>query len=162
MRTLILLLALSSIAHADEIVFAGLDVRTDLGTHYARMPFGYRHESWKATVVFDPMYALDGEHDLDVLGEYFFDRFGVLVGWRWSQIDLAMDHLHQQRALVGVTALGPDLWSGRIRTSASLELATLLVKHGGGAPAEWITADRGILDHFSFGLFVRVEYALAL
>jgi hypothetical protein len=140
----------------------GLDVRTDLGTHPARIPFGIRVDNWKATLVLDPMYALDGEHDLDVIGEYFADRFGLLIGWRWSQMDLAEGHHHQQRSLVGLTALGPELFSGRVQTSVSLELATLWVKYGGDTPTQWIPDNRNLIDHFAFGLFVRMEYALAL
>ena len=146
----------------ERTAYVGLDVRSDLGTHAARIPLGIRLESWKATVVLDPIYALDGQHDLDVIGEYFFDRFGVLFGWRWSQVDLADSHHHQQRSLVGATAIGPQLLSGHIQTSASFEVATLWVKYGGDTPTQWIPGDRSILDHVAFGLFVRIEYALAL
>jgi hypothetical protein len=143
-------------------VSIGLDVRSDAGTHVARVPLGIRLDSWKASVVIDPIYALDGQHDFDAIAEYFFDRFGVLVGWRWSQVDLADSHHHQQRSLVGATAVGPQFLSGRIQTSASFELATLWVKHGGDTPTQWLPSDRSLLDHFAFGLFVRIEYAVAL
>lgn len=163
MRVLGCLLVLCSVAVAGNTFHTGIDVRTDLGTHHARLPLGVRWERWGATVVLDPMYLLDGEHDLDLLGEHFFGpRIGVLFGWRWSAIGLANRHHHQHRSLVGVTAVGPEFFSGRVQTSASLELAMLLVKHGGGTPTQWIAWDRSLLDHFAFGLFARIEYALAI
>lgn len=142
--------------------YVGLDVRSDLGTHPVRIPLGIRVDRWKASIVLDPIYALDGQHDLDAVGEYFFDRFGILFGWRSSLMDLGDGLHHQERSLLGATALGPQLFSGHVQTSASFELATLWVKYGGDTPTQWIPSDRSVMDHFAFGLFVRVEYALPL
>lgn len=162
-RLLLLLIACAGHAHAERWVHAGLDVRTDLGTHPVRIPIGFRSAQWDATLVVDPMFLLDGEHDMDVLGEYFFGpRIGVFLGWRWSAIDVAGGVHHQQRSLAGITGLGPTFFGDALRTSASLELATLWVKHGGGVEADWISADRDFNDSFGFGLFVRVEYARGL
>jgi hypothetical protein len=147
-------------ARAEQFVHAGLDVRTDLGTHHTRIPIGIRSCAWDGTIVLDPMFVLDGEHDLDLLGEYFFGpRIGVLIGWRWSAVDVADGVHHQQRSLVGITGIGPSFFDNALRTSASLELSTLWVKHGGGVGADWISADRNLHDSFGLGLFVRIEYA---
>lgn len=135
----------------------GLDIRTDLGTHPIRAALGVRRGSWDGTVVLDPYALLDGQHDLDLLAEHYFGpRIGVLVGWRWTAISVHDGLLSQQRSVVGVTGIGPTF--GPIHTSASLELAVLWVKHGAGTMTEWISADRNLLDHFGFGLFVRFDY----
>lgn len=156
-------LASTTSVHADSALHAGVDVRTDLGTHHTRLPLGYRACQWDTTLVLDPMVVLDGQHDLDLFVERFFgQRIGVLAGYRWSAIAVDDGLHHQQRTLVGVTAVGPSFFDERLRTRMSLELATLWVKHGGGAEVDWISADRNLLDHFSMGLFVRIEYARAL
>lgn len=150
-------------AHADDVIHAGLDVRTDLGTHHTRLPVGFRRGSWDGTLVVDPMVFLDGQHDLDLIGEYYFGpRIGVFFGWRWSALAVADGVHNQQRSLVGITGLGPTFFNDTLRTSASVELATLWVKHGGGVDMDWISADRNLIDSFGFGIFVRVEYARGL
>lgn len=162
-RVLLLVLLWAGHARAEQWMHAGLDMRTDLGTHHTRLPVGIRTAEWDGTLVVDPMFLLDGQHDLDLIGEYYFGpRIGVFVGWRWSAIKVA-DGLHnQQRSLVGITGLGPTFFGDTLRTSASVELSTLWVKHGGGVDADWISADRNLHDSFGLGLFVRVEYARGL
>jgi hypothetical protein len=161
--SLVIVALLAGRAHADRIVHAGVDVRTDLGTHHTRVPLGVRSGDWDGTVVVDPMSVLDGQHDLDLFGEYHLGaRMALLFGWRWSAVRVASGVHHQQRSLVGITGVGPSFFGTTLRTSASLELATLWVKHGGGAETDWISADRNMHDSFGFGLFVRVEYARGL
>ena len=136
---------------------AGLDVRTDLGTHPIRVALGVRRGANDGTLVLDPYAFLDGQHDLDALFEHFFGpRVGILAGWRWTAISVNDGLLNQQRSVVGVTGIGPTF--GPVHTSASLELAVLWVKHGAGTMTEWISADRNLLDHVGFGLFVRFDY----
>jgi hypothetical protein len=162
-RVCSIMLALAGVAHAEQYLHAGLDVRTDLGTHHTRVPVGIRSCAWDGTIVLDPMVVLDGEHDLDLIGEHFFGpRIGVLLGWRWSAIKVAGGLHHQQRSLVGITGVGPAFLDNAVRTSASLELSTLWVKHGGGVGADWISADRNLHDSFGLGLFVRIEHARGL
>lgn len=156
-------LASTTAARADRALHVGADVRTDQGTHHTRLPLGYRACQWDTTLVLDPLVLLDGQHDLDLLVERFFGpRLGVLAGYRWSAISVDRGLHHQQRSLVGVTAVGPSFFDDRLRTRMSLELATLWVKHGGGTEVDWISGDRNLLDHFSLGLFVRIEYARQL
>jgi hypothetical protein len=163
LRACVVLVAVTGVAHAEQHIHAGFDLRTDLGTHFSRVAIGLRRCAWDATLVVDPIATLDGEHDLDLVGEYYVgSRVGVLFGWRWSAIDVAGGVHHQQRSLVGITGVGPAFFAERLRTSASLELSTLWVKHGGGVDADWISADRNLHDSFSLGLFVRIEYAHAL
>jgi len=163
LRVLFILVASGGLARAEQFLHTGLDVRTDLGTHHTRVPIGVRTQDWDATLVVDPMYLLDGQHDLDALGEYFFgDRIGLLWGYRWSALAVADGSHHQHRSVVGVTGLGPNFFDAQLRTRFSLELATLWVKHGGGVDADWISFDRNFHDSMSLGLFVRIEYARAL
>jgi len=153
----------SGSAQADQLFHAGLDMRTDLGAHHTRVPIGIRTAQWDGTLVVDPMFLLDGQHDLDLLGEYYFGpRIGVFIGWRWSAIAVAGGVHNQQRSLVGITGLGPMFFNGALRTSASVELSTLWLKHGGGVDMDWISADRNLHDSFGLGIFVRVEYARGL
>jgi len=162
MRWLVVLVMLAAPSRgvADRWLHAGLDVRTDLGTHHTRLALGYRACAWDTTLVLDPMVVLDGQHDLDLIGEYYFGpRVGVLAGIRVSTVAVDGGHHVQDRTLVGVTGLGPTFFDGALRTKFSLELATLWVKHGGGTPTSWISADRDLVDHFALGLFVRIEYA---
>jgi hypothetical protein len=162
-RVLLLLIVCAGQAHADQWVHTGLDMRTDLGTHHTRVPMGIRTHEWGGTIVVDPMFVLDGQHDLDLIGEYFFGpRIGVFLGWRWSALRVADGVHHQQRSIAGITGVGPAFFDNALRTSASLELATLWVKHGGGVDANWISADRNMHDSFGLGLFVRIEYARGL
>jgi hypothetical protein len=157
------LCALATPAAAERYVHAGLDVRTDLGTHHTRLALGYRTCVWDTTLVLDPMVVLDGQHDLDLMVEYFFGaRVGVLAGLRWSAVAVADGLHHQDRTFVGITGVGPSFWDGALRTKFSLELGTLWVKHGGGAETDWISADRNLIDHFALGLFIRIEYARPL
>jgi hypothetical protein len=162
-RSLALALALASmpaVAHAERSLHVGLDLRTDLGTHHARLPLGFRSCQWDTTLVFDPLAVLDGEHDFDLLLErYLGSRIAVLAGYRWTAIAVDSGQLHNQhRTLLGVTGTGPSFFDDGLRTKFSFEVATLWVKQGGGAETDWISADRNLLDHFSFGLTLRVEY----
>lgn len=143
---------------------AGLHARTDLGTHPLRASLGAQLGPWNITAVLDPIFLSDGQHDLDLLVEHLLggSRFSLLAGWRVTMIDVAGGQHRQQRPLVGLTAALPTLASGRLRSHWSLELATLLVKEGGGVGTEWIALDRGLIDHLALGMFVRIEYAIGL
>lgn len=160
---LLALLAAATPAAAERTLHGGLDVRTDLGTHHTRLALGLRMCAWDTTLVLDPMVALDGQHDLDLMSErYLGSRIAVLAGIRWSAVAVDGGYHHQDRTFVGVTGLGPQFFDGSLLTKFSLELATLWVKHGGGAQTDWISADRNLLDHFALGLFLRIEYARSL
>jgi hypothetical protein len=159
----VVVLLASKTAHADRALHAGLDVRTDLGTHHTRLAVGYQACAWDTTLVLDPMVVLDGQHDLDLIAErYLGPRVALFAGLRWSVVAVDGGANHQERTVMGITGLGPTFWDGALVTKFSLELATLWVKHGGGAETDWISVDRNLIDHFSFGLFVRIEYRHAL
>lgn len=161
-RAIALVMLLATSASAERYLHTGLDIRSDLGSHAVRLPIGYRACAWDVTLVVDPLAVFDAQHDLDLLGEYYIhDRVAALFGWRWTAIAVAGGVHHQQRSVVGLTGVGPDFFDKRLRTSFSLELATLWVAHGGGTGAQWISFDRNLDDTILFGVFVRLEYAHA-
>ncbi len=144
---------------------AGVNLRTDFGTHPLRLGGGVRFGHLSTVVAVDPMVLSDGEHDLDLLAEWLLASSGwaVLAGWRASSIDLHQGRQWQEKAVIGFSAALPSLVGGRIRGRLGLELTALVVKHGGGLPTDFIslgTRTRGGLeDRLHFGLFVRFEYA---
>jgi hypothetical protein len=144
---------------------AGLNLRTDFGAHPLRVGGGVRFGQLNTVVAVDPMVLTDGQHDLDLLGEWLLAPGGwsLMGGWRASSIALDKGHQWQQKLVLGVAAGLPSLGGGRVRGRLGFELTTLLVKHGGGLPTDTIsfgTRTRGGLeDRLHLGLFVRFEYA---
>ena len=49
-------------------------------------------------------------------------------------------------------------------TMLSFELATVIIKHGGDLPSDWISfaSGRDFIDLVNFGMFVTVEYATGM
>lgn len=138
---------------------AGLNLRADSGAHPIRVGGGYQWRAADATLVLDPMFWTDGQHDLDALVNLRPTRLGLLTGWRTSFIGIAGGHQAQHKLLVGVSAPLPDV--GPLRARWSFELATMVVKHGGALPTKWIgfASGRDFIDLINFGMFVTVEYA---
>ncbi len=151
-------------AAADARWHAGFNLRPDTGTHPIRIGGGVQLDSIDASLVLDPMFWTDGQHDLDALVHVMpCERgWGFLAGWRTSAIGLLGGTQLQQKLLVGVAAALPDL--GPLRVRWSFELATLVVKHGGDLPTDWISfaSGRDFIDLVNFGTFVTFEYARAL
>jgi hypothetical protein len=145
-------------ARADRELHAGLDLRTDLRAHAARIPFGMRQDRIDVSLVLDPLGFADGVHDTDLTVEWraWDSTFAVLGGWRTTAVSLPGGHQWQQLSLVGVTTdLGRWRW---LRARFGAEMSILWVKHGADLPTSWIRADRSIVERFHVGMFVRVEY----
>lgn len=161
---IVVVCALAGPGRADSSWHAGLNVRAELGTHPIRVGGGIDLDPVDLTLVLDPMFWTDGQHDVDVLVEKRLCACGwaLLTGWRTSAIGLLGGHQFQEKLLVGVSAPLPDL--GPFRTRWSFELATVIVKHGADLPADWISfaSGRDFIDLVNFGMFVRIEYASAL
>ncbi len=149
-------------AHAEppRAWHAGLALRSDLGTHAARLATGVRVAGWDFTAVVDPWVVFDDVHDLDLLAEPRLcdSRWAALFGIRVSSIGLADGRRWQDKLLVGVSAELPPLAGGAIRGRFGLELATLVVSHGGGVDTTWLDFGRTWNDGFQFGLFARMEF----
>ncbi len=159
-----LALALSPMAAADAAWHAGLDLRADLGTHPIRAGGGIQTGKLDTTLILDPMFWTDGQHDLDVFSTWSVadDGWGPLAGWRTSTIGIAGGTQLQHKLVLGVAAQLPSIRCLNIHWH--FELAALLVKHGGDLPTEWISfaTGRDFIDLLNFGMFVTVEYGRPL
>jgi hypothetical protein len=138
----------------------GLNVRADVGTHPIRVDGGLRTNGWDFILVLDPMFWTDGQTDSDLLVVKRSDRgWQGFLGWRLTTIGLADGVQLHEKLLLG---LGGDLphVSEYFRATFGFELAVLLVKHGGGIPAETISfkSSRSYIDLLNFGMFVRFEF----
>jgi|GEM_PF-5128851 len=138
----------------------GVHLRTDLGTHPFRIDGGVRYKQLDFILVLDPMYLVDGQSSTDVLAEWRGKNgLAPVLGWRFNTIGLLDGAQVQHNLLVGGALDTPRFWEGRIRGQAGLELAMMLVKHGGGGPSETIgfSSGRRFVDFVNFALFLRIE-----
>jgi hypothetical protein len=163
-RPLVILAALSvgGPAAADTTWHAGLNLRAELGTHPIRAGGGVGLGNFDVNLVLDPMFWTDGQHDIDlIVGWGPCPRaWGPIAGWRTTAIGLAGGNQYQEKLVLGVSAPLPS-FSHHIRARWAFELATVIVKHGGDLPSEWISfaSGRDFIDLVNFGMFVRIEYA---
>lgn len=162
MRWLVALVLLIGTAHADPSWHAGLNLRGDLGTHPIRIGGGVQMGHIDATLVVDPMFWTDGQVDTDAFAFWApcSCGWGLFGGWRLSTIGLVDGTQYQEKLLLGVGAPLPQIGE-HIRTRFHFELATVLVKHGGDLPTDWISfaTGRDFIDLINFGVFVSFEYA---
>ncbi|NVB84677.1 MAG: hypothetical protein HOV81_40260 [Kofleriaceae bacterium] len=153
---------LGTAAHAEPTWHAGLNLRGDLGTHPIRIGAGFQFGRVDTTLVLDPMFWTDDQVDTDLLAFWApcSRAWGLLGGWRTSTIPLLDGTQFQEKLVVGVGAPLPQL-GHHIRTRFHFELATVLVKHGGGLATDWISFAQGrdFIDLVNFGVFVSFEYA---
>jgi len=141
---------------------AGLNLRTDFGTHPLRLDAGARFSMLDLYLVVDPMIWLDGQADLDAIADIALGRgWSIFGGFRSTSIGILDGRQWQQKSLTGAAARPPSFLQGRVRSQFGIELAVLWVKHGAGLPTDWISFEspRHWLDHVNFGMFVRFEYA---
>ena len=161
----IALVLLPGVAAANPRWHAGLNLRADLGTHPIRVGGGVQFEHIDGTLVLDPMFWTDGQHDIDALAFWApcSRAWGLFGGWRTSAIGILGGTQFQEKVLVGIGAPLPRL-KPYIRARWSFELATVLVKHGADLPTDWISfaSGRDFIDLVNFGMFVTVEYDHAL
>ena len=165
LRSILVLAAIATcpaIAGADTTWHGGLNIRADLGAHPIRTPIGVEVNCVDTTLVLDPMFWTDGQHDVDLLVTWSpgTSGYGVLGGWRTTAIGLGDGHQFQQKLVLGVSAPLPKFASW-VRARWAFELSTVVVKHGGGLPSEWISfaSGRDFIDLLNFGMFVSFEYA---
>lgn len=141
---------------------AGIDARTDFGTHPLRLDFGARWKSWDLVAVVDPMFFLDNQHDTDLVGYWeFTPGWSTFLGWRGTAIGILDGYQWQQKSLHGVAARLPELASGHLRGRFGIEAAVLWAKHGGGVDTEPISfrSSRDWLDHVNLGMFLSFDVA---
>jgi hypothetical protein len=140
----------------------GLNVRTDLGTHPIRLDGGVRIPGWDFILVLDPMFWTDGQVDTDALVAWRGDgKWSLIGGWRLSTIGLQGGTQLQEKLVLGAGSDLPPLFGGAVRATWGFELAAMVLKHGGGLPAETIgfKSGRFYIDLLNFGMWVRFEFA---
>ena len=161
-RLVLVLVALMPLQAFGDGWHAGLNLRVDPGTHPIRAGIGLERGSTDATLVLDPMFFTDGQHDVDLYAHWKLSSAGwsLLYGWRTTAIALQGGHQLQEKLLVGVGAPLPFFGQLPLRARWSFELAALVVKHGADLPREWISFESGrdFIDLFNFGMFVTFEY----
>jgi hypothetical protein len=162
MRWLVVVVMLVGTAHAEPTWHAGLNLRGDLGTHPIRIGGGAQIDRVDVSLVLDPMFWTDGQVDTDLLAFWAPcpRAWGLFGGWRTSSIGLLDGTQFQEKLLLGVGAPLPQL-GHHIRARFHFELSTVIVKHGGGLPSDWISfaSGRDFIDLVNFGVFVSFEYA---
>jgi hypothetical protein len=138
----------------------GINLRTDLGTHPLRIDGGVRYKQLDFILVLDPMYFLDQQSSTDLLAEWR-GKNGIapVLGWRFNTIGFIDGSQVQHNLLLGGALDTPKFWDGRVRGQVGLEMAMMLVKHGGGGPVETIgfSSGRRFVDFVNFALFLRIE-----
>ncbi len=138
----------------------GINLRTDLGTHPLRIDGGVRYKQLDFILALDPLYFLDQQSSTDILAEWRGKNgFSPVLGWRFNTIGLVDGSQVQHNLLLAGALDTPKFWDGRVRGQAGLELAMMLVKHGGGGPTGTIGFSEGrkFVDFVNFALFLRIE-----
>ena len=160
--TVVLTAATAPVAHAEPSWHAGLNLRGDLGTHPIRIGGGLQLGHVDTMLVLDPMFWTDGQVATDLLAFWAPCKkaWGLLGGWRTSTIGILGGTEFQEKLILGIGAPLPQIGQ-HIRTRFHFEFATVVVKHGGGLPADWISfaTGRDFIDLVNFGMFVSFEYA---
>ncbi len=132
----------ASVARAgnDRAVFAGVDVRTDLGTHMARLAAGVQVDRTALNLVVDPYGYVEGtQHDteLSVERDLWPAGWSVLVGWRVESTRILGTHYFHEKPFVGVSAPLPTFFGGRLRARCAAELELTLLSHNRSLPEVW-------------------------
>lgn len=152
-------------AAADRAAHLGVQLRTDPGVHQARFHGGVRVGRLDATVVVDPLYFTDGEHDLDLVAGWrpseAHPAWAVTAGWRTVTFDLTGGTRLHQHLLAGATVTLPCLVRG-VRAELGFELAFVAVQHGAGLGTDVFPTDDRILDVIQPAMYLRLEHAWEL
>jgi len=158
-------LAVAGSARADADLHAGLSLRADSGAHSVRGTAGIDMGALDVSVTLDPMVAFDDQFDADLLTTTRLSDggWGLIVGWRSTAIGILGGHQLQEKLVLGIGAPLPRIGSLPLRTRWAFEAATVVVKHGGGLPTDWISFQEGrdFVDLINFGMFVTIEFGNA-
>ena len=166
MRAIVIVVGLAGVAAAEPARswHVGTNLRSELSTHAIRIDGGVQLGRLDLIGVVDPMVWTDGEADLDLIAAWRLNRCGynALLGWRPASIALASGRQFQETLLLGATGPLPQL--GPVSLQFGVELATVLVKHGGGVPTDVTSfASSGdIGDNINISMFLRIGYSHAL
>jgi len=157
------ILLFGGLASADTTGHLGLNLRADSGAHPARAVAGIDTGPLDVSVTLDPMVLTDGQFDGDLLTTTRLSDsgWGFVAGFRTTSIGILGGHQSQEKLVLGIGAplpLGPPL-----RVRWTFEAATVVVKHGGDLPTDWISFETGrsFIDLINFGMFITFEYTSA-
>jgi hypothetical protein len=150
-------------ALADRDVHAGLNYRSDLGTHQMRVEIGGRWKSLEAAVVLDPHMITDSQSDNDVTATWWFkpSQFAVFTGFRTTSYRLLGETVFHEKMLTGVVARLPTIGTDRVRFVVGLEMATEIVRHGDAIQNDWLDMDAAD-ELVNLSLFGRAEFTMDL
>lgn len=158
---LLVSLSTSTGAAADGL-HAGLNLRVDPGAHPFRLTGGIDTGPVDIAVTLDPMVVFDDQFDADLLttSKLTDSGWGAIVGWRSTSIGILGGRQLQEKVVLGVSAPLPRLGDLPLRARWAVEAASVILKHGGGLPSDWIsfTESRNFIDLINFGMFVTVEF----
>ena len=142
---------------------AGVEIRPGYAVRPLRLGGGAGSGQFEARVVFDPLAFVDGIHDLDVSGAYWFGDSGysLSAGWRPTTLFLTDGTEWQHSVLLGALARLPTFGLASFRALFGLELSAMLFRHGGGLPAETNCFCDGAItsETLGFAALLRIEYA---
>lgn len=141
----------------------GLELRPGYAVRPLRLGAGVGSGQFEANLAVDPLAFVDGIHDLDVSGAYWFwdSGYSLWAGWRPTAVFLDEGITWQQSALAGALARLPTLGVAALRALVGLEFSVLVFQHGGGLPAEanCFCDDVSVSENLGFAVFLRIEYA---
>ena len=151
-------------ASADRDLHAGVNFRTDLGTHLTRVEVGARWGTVELSAVVDPASATQSQADQDLVATWWFapERFAAFSGWRNTSYSLLGDVVWHEKLLTGGFAKLPSIGTDRLRFLIGVEVAAEVVRHGTPIATEWFDASsmRAVDDLVNVSLFGRAELAL--
>ena len=157
------ILGVCGLAEADTDVHGGLNLRPDSGTHPIRVVAGVDTGPLDISVTLDPMVFTDGQFDADLLSTSRLTErgFGFVAGWRTTSIGILGGRQSQEKLVLGLSA--PLPLSAPLRVYCTFEVATVIVKHGGDLPTDFISFEQGrdFVDLVNFGMFVTFELTSA-
>jgi hypothetical protein len=155
------ILALVRPARADIGAHAGLNLRVDSGAHPIRVIAGIDSGAFDISLTLDPMVITDGQLDTDLLATTRITDggWGIITGWRTTSIGLFGGREYQEKLVLGIGAPLPLFGDLSVRMRWAFEAATVIVKHGGDLPTDWISFEQGrdFVDLINFGMFVTFE-----
>ena len=153
-------------AVADRDLHAGLNYRSDLGTHQKRVEVGARWNTLEAGLVLDPSTAFGGTSDHDLIVSWWFkpEQFAAFSGWRNTSYRLLGEVVWHEKLLAGALGRLPSIGSDRLRFIIGFEVAVEVVRHGDAIYSEWFDASsmRAVNDLVNCSLFARAELALEI
>ena len=150
----------------DRLGHAGLNLRTDTGTHRVRLDAGLRLGPVDLTAVLDPKVFIDRrQNDTDLVAEYMFrpDGWALLAGWRLTQISIDRGTHFHHMALLGVSAGLPTLLDV-VFPRFGFEFEANVLRHGSGLETDNLSleSERHYRDLLSVNLFLRFDYAVGI